>query len=140
MTWTIYLMLTLLIAACIPLLDVLATWNYLRFAKGIPPIDPTIRRWIADRRGATAPEPAPAPARQIAAVVARPEDLLRGLPNAGTADGTRAVAQRLHALAIGFDGRQYTFAGYRYDRASDAIDYAELMRSRGVLPARGGGT
>lgn len=140
MTWTTYLMLTLLIAACIPLLDVLAAWNYLRLAKSIPPIGPTIRRWVADRPGATAAESAPAPARQFAAVVAGPEEPFRGSPNAGTADGTRAVAQRLHALAIGFDGRQYTFAGYRYDRASDAIDYAELMRSRSVLPAHGGRT
>lgn len=138
MTWTTYLMLTLLIAACIPLLDVLATWNYLRLAKSIPPIGLTIRRWVADRPGATAPESAPA--RQFAAVVAGPEEPLRGSPNAGTADGTSAFAQRLHAIAIGFDGRQYTFADYRYDRASDAIDYAELMRSRSVLPAHGGRT
>lgn len=138
MTWTTYLMLTLLIAACIPLLDVLATWNYLRLAKGIPPIDATIRRRVADRPGATARESAPA--RQFAAVVAGPEDPLRGPPNPGAADGIHSFAQRLHALAIGFDGRQYTFAGYRYDRASDAIDYAELMLSRSVLPPIGGRT
>lgn len=138
MTWTTYLMLTLLIAACIPLFDVLATWNYLRLAKSIPPIGPTIRRWVADRPDATAPESAPA--ARFAAVAAGPEDPLRGAPSAGTADGTSAVGQRLHALAIGFDGRRYTFEGYRYDRASDAIDDAELVRSRSVVSARGGRT
>jgi hypothetical protein len=43
----------------------------------------------------------------------------------------------LRALAVGFNGRQYTFGGYRYDRLEDAVAYAELLRSRSRLGAGG---
>ena len=40
------------------------------------------------------------------------------------------LQRRLAKLAIGFDGRQYTYADYRYDRLDDAVRYAELMLQR----------
>lgn len=46
------------------------------------------------------------------------------------------MQSRMKELAIGFEGRQYTFSGYRYDRLSDAINYAELSRSRDSLPSQ----
>jgi len=40
--------------------------------------------------------------------------------------------ERLMAsLAICFDGRQYRYRDYRYDRLDDAIAYARLQRERG---------
>jgi hypothetical protein len=38
-------------------------------------------------------------------------------------------------LGIGFDGRQFQYHAYRYDKLSDAVDYAHLERSKlGFLP------
>lgn len=54
-------------------------------------------------------------------------------PKPGRANEPLGTAARMKDLAIGFDGHQYTFAGYRYDRFSDAADYAELIRSRGAI-------
>lgn len=34
-------------------------------------------------------------------------------------------------LGITFDGKQYQFNGYRYDRLSDAVSYARIVASRG---------
>lgn len=42
------------------------------------------------------------------------------------ADQRRKVAQ----FGIGFDGRYYRYRDYRYDRLSDALNYAELESSR----------
>ncbi|MEI7443586.1 MAG: hypothetical protein WCK28_01750 [Burkholderiales bacterium] len=44
----------------------------------------------------------------------------------------------LRDLRIGFDGRQYRFGGYRYDRSEDAVAYARLLASRPRAPARDG--
>lgn len=33
-------------------------------------------------------------------------------------------------LGIGFDGRQFQYRAYRYDKLSDAIDFAHLERSK----------
>ena len=52
-------------------------------------------------------------------------------PIPGQANEPLGTAVRMKDLAIGFDGHQYTFAGYRYERFSDAVDYAKLIRSRG---------
>lgn len=60
-----------------------------------------------------------------------------GMPMAVPTPAVPADAARLHALAVGFDGRQYTFGGYRYDRLEDAVAYAELLRSRSRLGAAG---
>jgi hypothetical protein len=35
------------------------------------------------------------------------------------------------SLAIRFDGRQYRYRDYRYDRLDDAVAYAELQLKRG---------
>ena len=35
------------------------------------------------------------------------------------------------SLAIRFDGRQYCYRDYRYDRLDDAVTYARLQRERG---------
>jgi hypothetical protein len=43
------------------------------------------------------------------------------------------AAQRvriMRELSIGFNGRYYHYRGYRYDRLSDAVNYARLQRSR----------
>lgn len=42
------------------------------------------------------------------------------------ADQRHKVAQ----YGIGFDGRYYSYLGYRYDRLSDALNYAALDSSR----------
>lgn len=44
------------------------------------------------------------------------------------------LQRRLNELAIGFDGRQYTYASYKYDRLDDAVRYAELVRERQAHP------
>ncbi|WP_157008301.1 hypothetical protein [Xenophilus azovorans] len=44
------------------------------------------------------------------------------------------LQRRLGELAIGFDGRQYTYASYKYDRLDDAVRYAELVRGRQAHP------
>jgi len=38
-------------------------------------------------------------------------------------------------LAIDFNGRQYTYAGYRYDKLSDALHHAQLVRVRHPPPS-----
>jgi hypothetical protein len=43
----------------------------------------------------------------------------------------------LQEFAIEFDGTRYLFAGYRYDRLSDAVGYAKLMRLRPGQAGRG---
>lgn len=43
-----------------------------------------------------------------------------------SADQRRKVAQ----FGIGFDGRYYRYKDYRYDRLSDALNYAELESGR----------
>jgi len=43
----------------------------------------------------------------------------------GEDEATRAKLMR--DLAVGFDGRQYTYAGYRYDKLEDAIRHAKLI-------------
>lgn len=112
MAWTSYFMLSLLVAACIPVLNVIACWHYLR--RGAP--------HEAARGGVSI-------------------DHLRSLHAQGAAVPTKgdealSMAARMKELAVDFDGRQYRFAGYRYDRLADAIDYAELIRSRSALRGR----
>ncbi len=41
----------------------------------------------------------------------------------------------MHEFAIERDGSRYLFHGYRYDRLSDAVGYAKLMR---LKPGQGG--
>jgi hypothetical protein len=47
------------------------------------------------------------------------------LNDSGTAD-----MRRMQDLLITFDGTQFVYNGFRYDRLTDAVAYAELMRSR----------
>ena len=39
-------------------------------------------------------------------------------------------ARIMSEFSIGFNGRYYHYLGYRYDRLSDAVNYARLQRSR----------
>lgn len=49
--------------------------------------------------------------------------------NGHTSDAPGRTAL-MSEFSIGFDGRQYDFGGYRYDRLADAVAYARQMRSR----------
>lgn len=40
------------------------------------------------------------------------------------------LERRMKALLVSFDGVQYVYNGFRYDRRSDAMAYASLMQSR----------
>ncbi len=112
MAWTSYFMLSLLVAACIPVLNVIACWHYSRRGAPHEAVHPSAN---IDDRGS-----------HLASAVAAPTP----------GDEALAMADRMKDLAVDFDGRQYRFAGYRYDRLVDAIDYAELIRSRSALRAR----
>ena len=48
---------------------------------------------------------------------------------AEAADPADAPARQAAELCITFNGRHYGYRGYRYDRFSDAVDYARLDRS-----------
>jgi hypothetical protein len=39
------------------------------------------------------------------------------------------------ALGVTFDGRQFRFSGFRYDRVEDAVAYARLLWQRDEMPA-----
>lgn len=52
--------------------------------------------------------------------------------------GERDEALLMQEFDICFDGRRYLFAGYRYDRLADAVNYAKLMRLRPALEVQGG--
>ena len=131
MTLITYLMIALLIVACIPLVNVIATWYYLRSAQGIPAFGLSFSwtRSVVLRH------------RPCEAIQAEDSLLNEGgragfepnMPKPGRANEPLTTAARMTDLAIGFDGHQYTFAGYRYDRFSDAVDYAELIRSRRAI-------
>ena len=41
-------------------------------------------------------------------------------------------------FSIGYDGLHYAYNGYRYDRLTDAVAYARLMRSRPMQADAGG--
>ena len=127
MDWTTYLMIALLVLACIPLLDFIATWYYLGLAKGVPVFGVAVP-W-AD----PAPRDRDVSITQSAKSVASDGESTRLGPNWARPDLSGAPADmqsKMRDLGIGFDGRQYTFSSYRYDRLSDAINYAELTRAR----------
>ncbi|HWJ06514.1 MAG TPA: hypothetical protein VNS57_12110 [Steroidobacteraceae bacterium] len=44
---------------------------------------------------------------------------------------------QLAAVGVSFDGRQYRYETYRYDRPEDAVAYAELDRARRAASAPG---
>lgn len=107
-----YLLHALLLAACIPVLDVIATWYYahsVRRRNNLATDPPAVQSDALVDTGMRAP---PARTPKLPHVFAAP-----------SAD----VAAHLQCLGIGFDGRQFRYAGYAYDRATDAIAYAELM-------------
>lgn len=108
-----YLLHALLIAACIPVLDVVATWYY---ARGVRRRNKLAMDLAADRNNASAGVAAPQSGMPA------PPAVLAALP----AD----TAAHLQRLGIGFDGRQFRYAGYAYDRAADAVAYAELVLTR----------
>lgn len=43
---------------------------------------------------------------------------------------SRAVQQQMDDLSIRYSGSQYDYKGYRYDRLSDAVAYANIDRAR----------
>lgn len=51
--------------------------------------------------------------------------------------GERDEMLLMQEFGISFDGRRYLFAGYRYDRLADAVNYAKLMRLRPATELRG---
>lgn len=131
MTSTTFLMLALLIAACVPMLNIFLTWYYLRGARLAP-------TWSGVLPLAHAVESGQANAPQ-----SRSEDAFSNeggrvafQPATGVSDASGLHAEmqsRMKDLAIGFNGHQYTYAGYRYDRLEDAVRYAEIVLSRSTL-------
>lgn len=109
-----YLLHALLIAACIPILDVIATWYY---AFGVRSREALGRDALAGR--SAAPDNAPLDAPEASAPA--PSDL----------------AAQVHRLGVGFNGRQFTFAGQAYDSAADAVAYADrVLRRSNALKER----
>ena len=61
-------------------------------------------------------------------------------------DGGQASSASLRAseerqmvdFSIGYNGLNYAYNGYRYDRLADAVAYAQLMRSRPLQEDAGG--
>ena len=123
MTLGSYLLVALVIAACIPVVEMIRNWYFLRSDLGIP--------WPHGLVSDTSPR------------TQRDEPLVReGVRTHMEKDWVKfdlsgmpaEIQEAMKRLSIGFDGRQYTLSGYRYDRLSDAINYAELIRSRSSLP------
>jgi hypothetical protein len=62
-----------------------------------------------------------------------PDDSTQGAargPDAAAADECQLMAE----LSIIREGRQYLYGGYCYDRLSDAVAYAQLVRGQARLP------
>ena len=116
----IYLTIALAIAACVPVIEMIANWCYRRFG----PTPPWVRSAVPERLHMGQPERSQVKER----VRTGGEPSWTKLDLSSMPKETQA---RMNDLAIGFDGRQYTYCSYRYDRLSDAINYAELTRSRG---------
>lgn len=130
MTLITYLMFALLIAACIPLLDVIASWYYLQFTQGRAAFGLT---FLCGRSATDNSSPEAIQAEDSLLDEGRRSNFVPHKPRVDLASEPAAAATRMKELAIGFDGHQYTFESYRYDRFSDAIDYAELIRSRRAM-------
>lgn len=54
----------------------------------------------------------------------------RAAIDAYTSEGGRSPAEAMLVHGIVFDGRQFRYDGYAYDRVADAIAYADLCRER----------
>lgn len=124
MTIGTYLLIALVIAACIPVVEMVAKRLSLRHDILVPRRHPQASDALAESQAAHAPS---SQGTRVPLEHTWMKFDLSEMP----AD-IRATMDELH---IGFDGRQYTFCGYRYDRISDAIHYAQLQRLR--RPARG---
>lgn len=117
-----YLLYALLVAACIPVLDVVATWF---FAFGIRRRDERADDALAGLN--EPPDATPADASQ--ASVRPPANAYAALH--------QDLAAQVHRLGVGFDGRQFTCAGHAYDSAAEAVAYAaRALRKRAALKAR----
>lgn len=117
-----YLLHALLIAACIPILDVIATWYY---AFGVRSRKALGRDALAGR--SAAPDNAPLDAPQANAPA----------PSSAGAAPPSDLAAQVHRLGVGFNGRQFTFAGQAYDSAADAVAYADrVLRRSNALKER----
>lgn len=117
-----YLLHALLIAACIPVLDVVATGYYAFGVRRKYGLDKGV---VAGRDEAPKPVPPEAPLASVPAPSSPFAALLSGL------------AAQVHRLGVGFDGRQFTYAGNTYDRAADAVDYADrVLRKSNALKER----
>lgn len=73
-----------------------------------------------DRNPATTGAPAPNPGNTPDAP---PPDVRQGVPRSNL-DGQE---QQMSMMGVRFDGRQYRYRTYRYDRLSDALNYARLQ-------------
>ncbi|WP_139237659.1 hypothetical protein [Variovorax sp. OV329] len=121
MSLGIYLTIALAIAASIPVIEMIANWCSRRFR-------PT-PSWSRS----AAPERLHMDQKERSQVKERVRT--GGEPSWTKLDLSsmpRETQAQMTELAIGFDGRQYTYCSYRYDRLSDAINYVQLMRSRGA--------
>jgi hypothetical protein len=117
-----YLLHALLIAACIPILDVIATWYY---AFGVRSREALGRDALAGR--SAAPDNAPLDAPEASAPA----------PSSAGAAPPSDLAAQVHRLGVGFNGRQFTFAGQAYDSAADAVAYADrVLRRSNALKER----
>ncbi len=115
-----YLFQALVIAACIPILDALAAWVLFRGADSKS--RSMLMAWVGWGGAAAAPTPPQGDGAQ------------RGPARHAPPDTSPMAAQdRDQCMArwnIAFDGRQFVYAGYRYDQLADAMAYAELMHGR----------
>jgi len=118
MTLGTYLLIALVIAACIPVVEMIAKRLYGRDLT-LPWPQPLIPDALPEREAAHPLVNERARAHSEQGWVTFD---MSGMP----AD----IQAKMKDLTIGFDGRQYTFAGYHYDRVSDAIQYAELQQVR----------
>lgn len=129
MASTTFLIFAPLAAACIPLLDVIATWCFLRHSRSMPTWGGVLSRMHAALSVGGRSRQAPG---ENACFDESGQPSLPPVAKVSVASvpGAEEMQSRMKDLAIGFNGRQYTYAGYRHDRLDDAVRHAELIRSR----------
>jgi hypothetical protein len=69
-------------------------------------------------------------AKHAAAPLPPAERVVQGIPHPPIAVPSANDTDLMNQFNISFDGRQYEFNGYRYDRLSDAVSYARLVTTR----------
>lgn len=114
MTLTSYLLLVLLVVVIVLAVNLLTTWYHVR---GLYP--------FGVLRGRHHGFAADQPGRQQSPVGAHLPDVSEVV-----APNPSASLKAAEDFGITFDGKQYVYAGYRYDRESDALAYAQLIEAR----------